>query len=177
MKQLVFHGRIALTALFVVFAGGCAANMAAPIAVEDRGVTQGMTPRFDTAQTAASAQPVPSEQTQTGSGANVPQPPANKQDAVPSGASGIVIYIDPRTGAIRKEPAPGTVPLQLSAEIQNALSTSHQGLVAVPSSVPGGGMIINLQGRFQSPLLATIDADGKLKIQHLHNLLESGVQK
>ena len=112
---------------------------------------------------------VPSGQTQTVSGASGSHQPAEKPAAV-SGAPGMTIYIDPQTGAILNEPAPGTVPLQLTPELQNALSTSDQGLVEVPSSVPGGGVTVDLQGRFQSPLIATTDANGKVKIQHLHEM-------
>jgi len=32
--------------------------------------------------------------------------------------------------------------------------------------VPGGGTMIDLQGHFQSPLTATIDSNGKSKIEH-----------
>jgi len=123
------------------------------------------------------SQPALSGQTQTGSGASVPQPPAEKPAAVPGGASGMRIYSDPRTGAILQEPAPGTVPLQLTPQLQNAFSTSHQGLVEVPSSVPGGGVQVDLQGRFQSPLFTTIDANGKVKIQHLHEMPQSSDNK
>lgn len=113
------------------------------------------------------SQPVPSKQTQTGSGESVAQQPGEKSPVVPAGAAGMTIYIDPKTGALLKEPAPGAVPLQLTRELQEALSTSHQGLVEVPSPVPGGGVMIDLQGRFQSPLFVTIDADGKVRVQHL----------
>jgi hypothetical protein len=103
-------------------------------------------------------------------------PPADTSVAPPQAASpagaqsaqGMKVYIDPRTGAILREPAPGTVPLQVSPADQNALSTSHEGLVEVPSSVPGAGVGLNLQGRFQSPLFATIDANGKVRVQHLN---------
>ena len=89
------------------------------------------------------------------------------QPAAVPGAAGMTIYIDPQTGAILKEPAPGSVPLQLTPQLRNALSTSHQGLVETPSAVVGGGIKLDLQGRFQNPLIVTIDADGKLKTQHL----------
>ena len=97
-------------------------------------------------------------------------PPAlsgERPAAIPEGAAGMTIYIDPQTGTILKEPAPGTVPLQLTPQLQNALSTSHQGLVETPSSVAGGGVKLDLQGRFQNPLIVTIDASGKVKMQHL----------
>jgi hypothetical protein len=78
----------------------------------------------------------PSGQTQTGSGASGSYQPAEKPAAV-SSAPGMTIYIDAQTGALLKEPAPGAVPLQLTPELQNAFSTSDQGLVEVPSSVAG----------------------------------------
>jgi hypothetical protein len=67
--------------------------------------------------------------------------------------------------------------LQLSPQLQNALSTSHDGLVEVPSPLPGGGIRVDLQGRFQNPLFVTIDADGNAKILHLHEIPESGDEK
>jgi hypothetical protein len=122
-------------------------------------------------------QPVLSWQPQTGSGTSAPQPPAEKPAAVPEAASGMIIHIDPQTGQLRKTPAPGTVPLQLNPQERNAFSTSHQGLVQVPSLVPGGGVRLDLQGRFQSPLVVTIDSEGKLKMQHLGEPRESGGNK
>jgi hypothetical protein len=118
-----------------------------------------------------------SGQPQTGSGTSGPPPPAEKPAAVPEGASGMIIHIDPQRGELRKTPAPGTVPLQLSPQERNAFSTSHQGLVQVPSLVPGGGVKLDLQGRFQSPLVVTIDPEGKLKMQHLGEPPESGGNK
>jgi hypothetical protein len=118
-----------------------------------------------------------SGQPQTGSGMSGPQPSAAKPSAVPEGASGMIIHIDPQTGELRKTPAPGAVPLQLSPQERNAFSTSHQGLVEMPSPVPGGGVKLDLQGRFQSPLVVTIDPDGKFKMQHLGEAPESGDKK
>lgn len=125
----------------------------------------------------ADAQPAPSGPTQTGPGASIPQPPAEKPAAVPAGGDGMTVYIDPQTGAFLKEPAPGHVPLQLSPQLQDAVSTSHEGLVETPSPVPGGGVKVDLKGRFQSPLFGTIDADGKVKLQHLHETPASGDKK
>ena len=121
---------------------------------------------------AVAAQPVfagdgqPAGQMPATAGASADQPRAETPAASPGGPPGMVIYIDPQTGAILKEPAPGTVPLQLSPQLFNALSTSHQGLVETPSSVPDGGVKVDLQGRFQNPLIGTIDADGKVRMQH-----------
>jgi hypothetical protein len=77
------------------------------------------------------------------------------------------VYIDPRTGAIVREPTPGTQPLQLTPRLRDSFRTSHEGLIETPSSTPGGGVKLDLQGRFQSPLAATADRDGKVRIQHL----------
>jgi hypothetical protein len=101
----------------------------------------------------------------------VPAPPVFSAEG---DAPGLMIYIDPQTGAILKEPSPGTVPLQLTPQLQNAFSTTHHGLAEVLISAPGGGVKVDLQGRFQSPLFATVDANGKTKIQHLHELPEPG---
>jgi hypothetical protein len=95
------------------------------------------------------------------------QSPVGKPEAAPEGTAGLRVYVDPQTGAVRRDPAPGTVPLQLTPQEQRALSTSHEGLVPVPNPVPGGGIKLDLQGRFQSPLIGTIDANGKLRMQHL----------
>lgn len=79
---------------------------------------------------------------------------------------GMVIHIDPQTGALLKEPAPGSAVMEVSPAMRNAMSTSSEGLVVRKSSIPGGGEILDLQGRFQSPLIATIDANGKVKMHH-----------
>jgi hypothetical protein len=112
------------------------------------------------------------EQTQTRSATPQPSPPA-----VAPEAGGLTIYIDPQTGTIRPDPAPGTVPLQLTPQERNALSTSHEGLVEVPSPVPGGGFKIDLQGRFQSSLFFTIDANGKVRTHHFGEPPASGDKK
>jgi hypothetical protein len=93
--------------------------------------------------------------------------PVQKPMAAPQiPAAGLSVYIDPQTGAILKEPAPATQPLQLSPEEQRAMSTSHDGLVEVPASVPGGGYKLDLQGRFMNSLIGTVDANGKIRIRH-----------
>ena len=109
--------------------------------------------------------------------AAAPHPALSEESQTSGDAAGMVIHVDPKTGAILKEPAPGSVPIQLTPQLRNALSTSHQGLVETPSSVPGGGVRLDLQGRFQNPLFVTIDADGKVKIQHLPEPPESSDKK
>jgi hypothetical protein len=106
---------------------------------------------------------------------------SQSQEGVPKGtagdAPGMMIYIDPKTGAFLKEPVPGYVPLPLTPQLRNSVSTSHEGLAEVPSSVPGGGFKLDLQGRFQSPLVVVIDEDGKVQMQHLTEAPKSADNK
>jgi hypothetical protein len=84
----------------------------------------------------------------------------------PAGGAGMKAYIDPQTGAQRSDPAPGTqIPAPSPAQ-SNAQSTSSAGLVEVPSSMPGGGVKVDLLGRFQSPLISTIGPDGAAHMHH-----------
>jgi hypothetical protein len=108
-------------------------------------------------------------------------PPPKSLDSpsarIPAGATGMKIYIDPQTGQLTTEEPAGAVPLQLSPAEANALSTSHQGLVESLSPAPGGGVILDLQGRFQNPIFATVDANGKVTIRHLERKPGSGETK
>ena len=74
-------------------------------------------------------------------------------DAAGSSRAGSWIHVDPQTG--KRVPGPPSAVLAGRAEF----STSHQGLVEKPA--PGGGMMIDLQGRFRSAATATVGADGK----------------
>jgi hypothetical protein len=118
---------------------------------------------------AATPQPATAE-TRTGSGSGIS---LGEQSAARTD-SGMIVYIDPSTGEVLPAPAPGTQPLQLSPAERNALSTSHAGLVQVPSSVPGGGVKLDLRGRFQSPFIAVVGADGTATVRHLEELPWTG---
>lgn len=78
--------------------------------------------------------------------------------AAPAGRAGQMIYADPATGARTAAPANSA---EAAAALANnpALSTSQEGLVEQPA--PGGGVMIDLQGRFRSAAEATIGPDGK----------------
>lgn len=79
-------------------------------------------------------------------------------------APGMKIYIDPKTGDLSNSPAqPPVAELQRSLEVSKE-STSE--LRQVPSPRPGGGIMIDLKGRFRHPLTATRKADGKVTIEH-----------
>ena len=74
-------------------------------------------------------------------------------------AGGMRAYADPRTGALRGTPPPGTVPPPAAA-----FSRSSSGLVETRGR--GGGVMVDLQGRFKSPLVATVGPDGTVHIGH-----------
>lgn len=81
------------------------------------------------------------------------------EDAAPAaGAGGMQAHVDPQSGALVPEPvlpAPSAVPVPLPAPRQAALRDVH---------APGGGMMVELEGRFMSDLVATIEPDGRLRI-------------
>ncbi|UJB65240.1 hypothetical protein YS110_11015 [Acidovorax sp. YS12] len=101
------------------------------------------------------------------------QAPASKpvaqttRGATTTPQGGMMGYIDPETGQITDTP-PTTkqAPIELSPELQNAMSTSSEDLAEEKSPLPGGGHFIDLKGRFQSPLLGTQDKDGKINFIH-----------
>jgi hypothetical protein len=97
----------------------------------------------------------------------VPAATDHAQAVQQPGTGGMMVYVEPKTGQYLSEPAPNHLPLVLNPQMQNALSTSHSGLFEVANTVPGGGFKLDLQGRFQSPLIMTIDANGYAKTQHL----------
>jgi len=80
-----------------------------------------------------------------------------------AGASdaGFVVHVDPSTGAFTAS-SPQAVRVDVDRVLQNALSTSSEGLVEVANPVPGGGVMVDLRGRFQNAMVATVDESGGL---------------
>jgi hypothetical protein len=76
-----------------------------------------------------------------------------------AGPAGYVIHIDPATGRIVDE-SPNAVPVAIDDQMSNRLSTSPEGLVETASPAPGGGTMVDLQGRFQNAFVATVDDSG-----------------
>jgi hypothetical protein len=74
------------------------------------------------------------------------------------------VYVDPETGEFTVPPKEARAAEAPAPEA--AFSTSHEGLVVIPSPVPGGGVMVDLKGRFRSPLTATLGADGKVEMRH-----------
>ena len=88
---------------------------------------------------------------------------AATQTGSEQGAAGFRAYVDPETGELTEPPedaAPEEAPVA-------DFSTSEEGLVVEPHPEPDGGVMVDLQGRFRSPLVATVEADGKVKIKHV----------
>jgi len=78
-----------------------------------------------------------------------------------AGAAGYMVYLDPATGKLTDTPQ-GTAPIEIDAELRNALSTSSEGLVQVPGPIPGG-VFVRLQGRFQNVMFAAVDSNGRVQ--------------
>lgn len=83
---------------------------------------------------------------------------------------GMTVHIDPVTGRFLSEPTPDSEPLVITPEIENAMSTSSEGLVEQVNPVKGGGVIMDLRGRFQSPLIIHQNTKKEIKIQHLEEI-------
>ncbi len=79
---------------------------------------------------------------------------AGEAPARPGAPAGMRVYVDPKTGAILREPVAPLPP----EELPSPASQSGEGLVERPA--PGGGVMIDLQGRFMSPITATAAPDG-----------------
>jgi hypothetical protein len=79
-----------------------------------------------------------------------------------SSPQGLILNIDPVTGAIIDHPAAGATKLVVPAALASQLSTSDEGLVEQPNPSGRKGTYVNLQGRYQNAIVATVDANGKL---------------
>ena len=89
---------------------------------------------------------------------------AKKDTSVPEGPPAMKVYIDPETGEFLEGP-PEIVPEELPIEEKEAVSTSPEGLEEVESDIPGGGVMIDLKGRFRSHQNAVKDSDGNISIE------------
>lgn len=89
--------------------------------------------------------------------------PALAEEA-PRSLGGFRATVDPSTGEFLKNPPPQAA-VPLTPGERNAASRSHEGLVVRPHP-QGNGEYVDLQGRFQSPLMATVGPDGKIIMFH-----------
>jgi hypothetical protein len=155
MKPSTFCYKIGLATLMATIAGGCAAKEARPIAIaEPVGIPQRFQLPLDKAHLT-----------------EVPGPAGAVSEKTP----GFVVHIDPTTGQILSKP-PVTPPGHELQLLQSAPSSAPQAQEA-PSPTPGGGVMVNLNRQFHTPLVATMDADGKIRFQHRATEPSSGETK
>jgi hypothetical protein len=93
-----------------------------------------------------------------------------KNQAAIRNDQGLSVYIDPETGEFISPEEAGVQPDEkFTPPATYSTSTYQENLKEVPSPVSGGGMMVDLKGQFQSPLTATIDDHGNIKIEHKAN--------
>jgi hypothetical protein len=91
----------------------------------------------------------------------VPAVLSERPAQAPVDAQGMRVYRDPQTGRLGPPP-PGLAPLGLTTAEQRMLSRSDQGLR--PRTLPGGGVAVDLQGRYRNMAVATVGADGQAAV-------------
>lgn len=105
------------------------------------------------------------KETQPSANTTVAQEQNNKNLTAGTESEAQRVYIDPETGEFTTPPEREVATARKQA-LPAASSTSHQGLEEKPSPVEGGGTMVDLEGRFRTPLTATTDNNGKIKIEH-----------
>ena len=98
---------------------------------------------------------------------SVPVAAAASADPIISpGSAGLKTYRDPVTGE-RRAPVPGVVIPALTPAQRNARSRSHEGLQQVQGATPGGGVMVDLKGRFRSTTLSVRQSNGTYTVRCL----------
>jgi hypothetical protein len=85
--------------------------------------------------------------------------------ALPGATIAQRVTIDPETGEFVSPPEHQTLAADESIQ-PSAFSIRAEMMEEEPSPVPEGGVMIDLKGRFKSPVRATIEANGKTTIEH-----------
>jgi len=85
--------------------------------------------------------------------------PPSRDGGPPSGTSGMVIYRDPVTGKLATPP-PGALPASSGIGAKAAGTPVER-----RGTTPGGGYIIDLNGRFTNTMRVTKDADGRNRVE------------
>ena len=78
------------------------------------------------------------------------------------------VNIDPETGQLVSPPEHEVAPASQTEE-PSALSSSAEKMEEKLSPVPGGGMMIDLKGQFQSPMSVTIEGNVNTGSEHQTN--------
>jgi hypothetical protein len=145
MKPPNYWCRFELVMLIVTFAAGCAANITAPPSPYSIGDPE--TPR----STLNSRHFREVEQ---------------ESGAAPQSAPGIVVHIDPATGRVLPIPSATTPAPGIQGQALGQVGASVPPVFEQLSTTPGGGVMVKLNRQFHTPLIATIDSDGKVVIKH-----------
>jgi len=86
-------------------------------------------------------------------------------------AQGMVVHRDPATGKLGAPPSDptgrfGAPPSDAATSaLPQAAPSSPVALPETPGTTPAGGVTVDLQGQLQSPMRATIGADGKAHVE------------
>jgi hypothetical protein len=78
-----------------------------------------------------------------------------------SSQAGLILNIDPTTGAIVEKPVVGATKLAVPTELASHMTTSDEGLIERPNPSGGKGVYVNLEGRYQNAMVGSV-ANGKL---------------
>jgi len=88
----------------------------------------------------------------------------------------VIVHIDPKTGRI-VAPSPAALSGEVAQPSVGTAQKSPAELRETLSPVPGGGVVIELDERFMTPLTATIDSEGKLHVEHQPTMSSSDENK
>jgi hypothetical protein len=146
MNALSDFEKAGLAAVLIALAGGCAHKLADQVASEEWSAVPGI---VQPSLASTEAREI-----------------SHSAGQVISKAPGLVVHIDPLTGEILpKPPVPPAGQILDPQQYQSAPAPAPQA-VEVPSPVPGGGVKVNLNRQFHQPLFATMDADGRIRLEH-----------
>jgi|RhiMetdeSRZDD1v2_1073273.scaffolds.fasta_scaffold235923_2 hypothetical protein len=149
MQQSIFRNKAALGAFLVTLASGCVTHLP----------EQGSPEPYLTRPEAVQLIPAGTQGTATG-----------------EKTQGIIVYIDPESGEFTTPPSEA-MPAQRPQQSLERAGEPAAELHEILSPVPGGGVAVRLDERFSTPLSATIDADGKVRFEHLPTLPDSRDKK
>lgn len=91
----------------------------------------------------------------------VPAGPQTTTVQSPIAVPGLRVYRNPQTGQLGPPP-PGIQPPDLTAAEKRMLNRSDRGLQS--RKLPGGGVAIDLQGRYRNMAVATVGTDGQAEV-------------
>jgi hypothetical protein len=76
------------------------------------------------------------------------------------------VFVDPKTGRLTDRPADAQAMKAMRDEMAAAAAAAPEVLEAMPGVTAAGGLVVHLDDRFTSFLVATVGKDGKVTIRH-----------